>query len=102
MSFGSKKMLDIRPTLWLDNGMTEYIAPAERPFVARIIDPETGDTYDHAWSWETGQNYAMQGYKVEALADDGWLSMAEAQDMYDACREAFNDCFNRTTPFPQD
>lgn len=67
---------------------------SERPFVAVIMELDDPTVvYDHAWTWETGQNYAMQGYVVRALADDAHLTKEDAQRMYDACLAQYKDCF---------
>ncbi len=62
------------------------------PFVAVILESD-GTIYDHAWSWETGENYASEGYRVVALTDDGHLTRGEAQAMYDRRLADFVDCF---------
>lgn len=75
--------------------MADYVT------VAEIIDPATGETYDHAYTWETGENYATQGYIVKAIADDGFMTRENAQAMYDRCRAEFIDCYGREIPFEE-
>ncbi|WIC89714.1 hypothetical protein SEA_BRAXOADDIE_92 [Rhodococcus phage Braxoaddie] len=61
-------------------------------YVAVIID-RNGAPVDYAMSWEAGQTYANDGYRVVALADDGHMSRADAQRLYDAERARALDCF---------
>jgi hypothetical protein len=75
----------------------------ERIVVATIHHPDRPDeVHDEAWSWETGQNYANQGYIVKAVTNDGFRTKQDCQDIYDAERAAFMDCFGRSTPFGED
>lgn len=67
---------------------------AEPPTVALIFDDD--GSVDRAYTWETGQSYALQGYRVVAVADAGHLTAAEAQDLYDAERARYRDCFGIT------
>ena len=76
--------------------MTE---PKYPPTCAVIIDPATNSRYDEAWCWETAQNYAMQGYIVQAVSGDAHLTQQECQALYDSERQRFIDCWGRTTPF---
>ena len=70
-----------------------YSRPGDPPVVAIIYDPETGQEYDRAWSWETGQNYARSNYNVVAVAPDGGVSIEEAQSIYDTERRWAQDCW---------
>ena len=78
-----------------------FARPAERPYVAAICHPN-GELYDYAYNWETGQNYAMQGYIVQALSGDRYMTQEECQAMYDRERALFIDCWGRTTPFTEE
>lgn len=73
------------------------IADIEREFkqtVVAVVYNEDGTVYDHCFTWETGQNYALSnGYRVEAVADDGTMTIKRQQDLYDAERERYRDCF---------
>ena len=61
-------------------------------FVAVAFE-KSGEVYDHLYTWETGQTYANDGYRVLALTGDGHLSREEAQGMYDRELAAALDCF---------
>lgn len=62
--------------------------------VAMVYHPESGDYYDACYTWEAGQNYAQQNYKVVATNDDGFMSKEDAQSLYDRERELVQDCFS--------
>jgi hypothetical protein len=64
----------------------------ERPFVAEILNDD-GTIHDHAWTWETGQSFALGGWRVRAIADDGHMTIDEAQALYDAERARYRDCY---------
>ncbi|WNM65015.1 hypothetical protein SEA_MASELOP_92 [Rhodococcus phage Maselop] len=61
-------------------------------YVAVAID-NNGAPVDYCASWEAGQTYANDGYRVVALADDGHMTRADAQRHYDGERRAALDCF---------
>lgn len=66
-------------------------APNEQKIVADIFE---GDAlYDRAYTWETGQNFAQQGYRVKAVADDGFMDAERAQRLYDWELACYLDCF---------
>lgn len=65
----------------------------ERTVVAKVYDPSTNEEYDSCWTWESGQNYARQNYKVIATEDDGYMTKAEAQSLYDYERTLAQDCW---------
>lgn len=66
-------------------------APNEQMIVAHIFE---GDAlYDRAYTWETGQCLARQGYRVEAVADDGSMDVERAQRLYDYELACYLDCF---------
>ena len=67
--------------------------------VAVIIDPRTGEQYDSAYTWETGQTMAQAGYIVQAVAADGYMSTEDAQRLYDYERALFIDCWGQEVPF---
>ncbi len=69
--------------------------------IARVYD-KNGVEIDQCWGWEAAQNYANQGYRVEAVADDKSFTKEEQQSMYDACLAAFRDCFDREWYFEYD
>lgn len=71
--------------------MTTY-AEDSVPRVA-IVYGEDGEVFDRCWSWEAGINYANSGYRVEAIADDGIVTMERAQRAYDRERVLAADCF---------
>lgn len=93
-----KRAVDMQtPLIGLDGDA--YSKPGDPPVVAIIYDPVTGEEYDRAWSWETGQNYARSNYKVVAVAPDpypyggGAMSIEEAQAIYDTERRWAQDAF---------
>lgn len=63
-----------------------------------IVLAEDGKIYDHCFTWESGQSYARDGYVVRATADDGFMTAAEAQSLYNYELEIFSDCFNLPVP----
>ena len=50
---------------------------------------------DRCYTWETGQVYANEGYRVVAVADDRHVTKAEAQALYDNERRNAIDCFGK-------
>lgn len=74
-------------------------SPAATPPTVAIVYAPDGTEYDRCWTWEAGQNYALHGYQVTAIADDGPMTVERAQALYDADQAAFEDCFNRRGPF---
>lgn len=71
--------------------MSEYMSP-KYTTVAKVYDKDDC-LYDEAWTWETGQTYANDGYRVVAVKDDGIMTIERAQAMYDAELAAALDCF---------
>lgn len=67
---------------------------AEPRIVAAVFDPD-GNLYDHCWSWETGQVYANRGYTVQAINDDRYMTIVEAQNLYDWELRCATDCFGK-------
>jgi hypothetical protein len=68
---------------------TEY-----RQNVVAVVYNNEGEVWDYAFNWESAQNYALHnGYHVQAIKDDGNMTIAEQQTLYDAERARFNDCF---------
>jgi hypothetical protein len=61
--------------------------------VVAIAYNDDGTEHDRLFTWETGVNYSNIGYRVVAVADDGWATVALAQEIYDAERAAAADCF---------
>lgn len=65
--------------------------------VVAVIYNDQGEIWDYAFNWESAQNYALNnGYRVLAVKDDGSMTIAEQQALYDAERARFNDCFGIT------
>jgi len=60
--------------------------------VADVFDDD-GLLHDRCYTWESGQSYANQGYRVVATADDGLTTKDRAQRLYDYEREIAADCF---------
>ena len=60
--------------------------------VAHVYDDDD-NLHDRCFTWETGQAYANAGYRVVAMADDGPMTVADAQRLYDYEREIAADCF---------
>lgn len=74
-------------------------AASERTVVAVIRDRETGAVMDWAWNWHTAHSSVLDGRLATAVADDeGYMSMAEQQDLYDDAADAYYDCFLLTLP----
>lgn len=77
--------------------MTEYHRAPEPPTVAVAYDDE-GNEHARCYAWEAGQNYALhEGLRVVAVADDGGMTKANAQALYDAERDRYRDCYGVTT-----
>lgn len=66
---------------------------SEPPTVAIVLNDD-GTYNDRCWSYETGENFAMQGWKVVAIADDGPYTKEMAQVLYDGCLALYKDCFD--------
>lgn len=64
---------------------TQLVLITEPEYVAVVFDDE-GKIYDFCFGWEAGQNYANAGFEVMATNDDRYMSMSEAQEIYDAER----------------
>ena len=65
-------------------------------FIVAIVFDDDGNVCDYCFNWESGQNYALSsGNRVVAIADDGQMTIQEAQKLYDAERERYNDCFGK-------
>lgn len=71
-----------------------WAAAQEQMVVAEVFDPVSGDLYDSCYTWEAGQTYAHQNYKVIATKDDGYMTKEMAQSLYDNERALSQDCFN--------
>lgn len=58
-------------------------------------DEETKEKipYDYCYNWETAQTMANEGYKVQAIANDGAMEMEEIQRICDYELSAAIDCF---------
>lgn len=59
--------------------------------VVAIVFSADGSVHDYAFTWETGQSYAQEGYRVIAVADDGPWRTADAQRLYDSELARYND-----------
>lgn len=70
-----------------------YVSPDSSPTVAIALD-DSGRYLDRCFTWGTGQTLAQEGLRVVATADDGHMTLAEAQRLYDWERDCYNDCFN--------
>lgn len=75
----------------------QLLLTAEAPIVAAIFDLVTGVLHDFCWSWQAGQNYANMGYRIQAINDDGYMTIAEAQELYDWELDYAIDCFGYGT-----
>ena len=62
--------------------------------VAEVYDPASNKLVDKCFSWETGQNYAKGNYKVVAIADDRYMTVDKAQELYDYERRLAQDCWD--------
>lgn len=61
--------------------------------VAYVYD-DSLDLVDECYTWEAALNYVMhEGMLACAVADDGHMSMFEAQTLYDSERERYMDCW---------
>ena len=72
-----------------------FASPGDKLTVVAIVySDDGGPCIDKCYTWESGQNYALSmGYKVIAVADDGFMTMEMAQELYDAERARYRDCF---------
>ena len=65
--------------------------------VVAIAYNTDGTVYDHCFNWETAQSMAMSdGYRVEAIADDGHMTQADIQRLCDYEKACHDDCFGIT------
>lgn len=76
----------------LTSAVRYYDKPGEPAVVAVIFDDD-GTVYDHAWSWETGQNFAMHGNRVVAVRNDGYMTISAMQALFDSDRDRYRDCY---------
>ena len=51
------------------------------------------EPYDYCYSWETAQTMANEGYKIQAIANDGAMEMEEIQRICDYELNVAIDCF---------
>ena len=61
--------------------------------VCAIAYDKNGNKHDEIYTWETAQTMANEGYRIVAVADDGFMSMPEIQLLCDGEFEASIDCF---------
>lgn len=67
-----------------------------RQKVVAVVFDDDGVVIEHCFTWQTGQNFALsEGKRVLAVADDGFMVVANAQKLYDADRDRYNDCFGK-------
>ena len=52
-----------------------------------------GTVYDFALNWETAQCLANEGYRLEAVSDDGAMSQEEIQQLCDYEQRIAINCF---------
>jgi hypothetical protein len=52
-----------------------------------------GTVNDHMLTWETAQTFAAAGYRVVAVADDGFMDKDAIQRLVDYEYEIALDCF---------
>jgi hypothetical protein len=76
--------------------VTEIEAEYGQPVVAIVYDAD-GSVYDHCFNWETAQSMALsEGYRVEAIADDGSMTKERIQALCDHEKALHDDCFGIT------
>lgn len=51
------------------------------------------EPYDYCYNWETAQTMANEGYKVQAVSNDGAMDKNEIQRICDYELAAAIDCF---------
>jgi hypothetical protein len=77
--------------------MLKSIAKVEAKYrqnVVAVVYNSEGEVWDYTFNWQSAQNYALHnGYRVQAIKDDGIMTIADQQALYDAERARFNDCF---------
>lgn len=74
--------------------MTRGFSSPDYTIVAHVLN-EDGTIYDKCYTWEAGQNYAIyEGRKVVAVADDGNMTAADAQRLYDSELALHLDCWD--------
>lgn len=54
-----------------------------------------GNRYDQAFTWETAQQMANDGYKIVAIANDGAMEKEEIQRICDYENQIAFDCFGK-------
>lgn len=77
--------------------MGDYIAryPSDsRETLVAVVFNDDGTIEDCTYNWETAQNIALSsGGRAVAINDDGSMSVEDAQALYEAERERYDDCF---------
>lgn len=70
---------------------TQLPLTAEPETVAVVF--KDGREFDRCFTWETGQVMANAGFEVIAVNPDGYMTIEEAQELYDYERRIASDCF---------
>jgi hypothetical protein len=61
-------------------------------FIAIVWD-KNNEVEDYCYTWETAQQFANDGYRIKAIANDGTMEMNEIQRICDYELSAAIDCF---------
>jgi len=62
-------------------------------FTAIIINPKDGNVIDFSYYWETTQTLINEGFRAVQLLTEGSRSRSEWQELWDAERASYVDCF---------
>lgn len=68
--------------------------PYDPPPIIGYIYDRNGNLYDEAWNWQTLESYAMEGYLITVVADDGtYWTRRRIQRLCDDAARNYEDCF---------
>jgi hypothetical protein len=80
--------------------MKKQLKPIQLPLVLHVLPGvcaiaynKAGYEHDRCYSWETAQTMANEGYRLLAVADDGYMKMDDIQAMVDYELKIALDCF---------
>lgn len=82
------------PVGWMERASILTVEASYNETVVAIVLNDDYTIHDHCFNWESAQSYALSGgYTVKAIADDGSMTVADQQALYDAEKDRHDDCF---------
>jgi nitrogenase subunit NifH len=76
--------------------MTKSIEEVEAEYnkvVIAVVYDAKGDVFDYCFNWESGQSYALNGYKVTAIKPDSIYTVNDLQRLFNVETARHDDCF---------